>query len=78
MAEIKRVYRQHMPAVKFVGKRYLESDKQNGTFAHLWSEWFRRNLFAPLKLNDGGSEPFEDCNAYIGLCRTKVGEPFEY
>ena len=78
MAEIKRVYRQSMPAVKLVGRRYTENDKANGTFADKWNEWFQNDLFAPLKLPDTGAEPFEDCDAYIGLCRCKEGEPFQY
>lgn len=78
MAEIKRVYRQSMPAMKLVGKCYKDEDRVNGVFAGKWGEWFQNNLFAPLKLPDRGSEPFEDCGAYIGLCRRKEGEPFQY
>lgn len=78
MAEIKRFYRQSMPAMKLVGRRYSDEDRSNGTFGSKWGEWFQNDLFAPLKLEDGGSEPFEDCDAYIGLCRCKEGEPFQY
>lgn len=78
MAEIKRVYRQAMPAMKLVGKCYKEEDRVNGTFGSKWGEWFQNNLFAPLKLPDTRVEPFEDCDAYIGLCRCKEGEPFQY
>ena len=78
MAEIKRVYRQTMPAVKLVGRCYREEDRVNGTFAHRWAEWFQNNLFAPLQLAGPGPEPFEDCDACIGLCRCKEGEPFQY
>lgn len=77
MTEIKRVYRQSLPAMKLVGRRYGEGDRQNGTFSHKWSEWFQNGLFEPLRL-PGGEEPFEDCDAFIGLCRCKEGEPFEY
>lgn len=77
MAEIKRVYRQKMPAVKLVGKCYREEEKENGTFAGKWGEWFEKDWFSPLKL-EGGDEAFEDCDAFIGLCRCKEGEPFEY
>lgn len=78
MAEIKRVYRQTMPAVKLVGRCYREEDKENGVFANKWGEWFQNDLFAPLQLSDAGEEPFEDCDAYIGLCRCKEGEPFQF
>lgn len=77
MPEIKRVYSQSMPAMKLVGRRYTEADRQNGTFGCKWSEWFENDLFSPLKMPDT-AEPFEDCDAYIGLCRMKEGEPFEY
>lgn len=78
MAEIKRVYRQSMPAMKLVGRCYREEDRVNGTFADQWGQWFQNNLFAPLKLSQTGDEPFEDCDAFIGLCRLKEGEPFQY
>ncbi len=78
MPEIKRVYRQSLPAIKLVGKRYREADKRNGLFAHKWAEWFQNDLFSPLIMPHAGEEPFEDCNAFIGLSRCKEGEPFEY
>ncbi len=66
MAEITRVYRQSLPAMKFVGRCYREEDKENGVFSNIWSEWFDKGLFKPLEL-PGSEEPFEDCNAYCGL-----------
>lgn len=78
MSEIKRVYTQSLPAMKFVGRRYGENDRENGTFANKWEEWFANDLFSPLAQLGGEEEPFEDCNAYYGLCRCKEGEPFEY
>ena len=77
MPEIKRVYRQSLPALKLVGKCYTEEDRVNGTFGCKWEEWFRNDWFSPLRTSDG-AEPFEDCNAYIGLCLHKEGEPFRY
>lgn len=78
MCEIKRIYRQSLPAMRFVGRCYGEDEKENGTFSGKWDEWFRENLFAPLQLADNSSEPFEDCDAFYGLCRCKEGEPFQY
>ncbi len=78
MTEIKRNYRQSLPAMKLVGRCYGEKDRVNGTFSDKWGEWFANRLFEPLKLNDGAAEPFEDCDAYIGLCLCKEGEPFRY
>lgn len=77
MPEIKRVYRQSMPKMKLVGKCYREEDKANGTFGNKWGEWFENDWFSPLKMQDAG-EPFADCDAFIGLCRVKEGEPFQY
>lgn len=77
MPEIKRMYRQTLPAIKLVGKSYGDQDKTGGTFAGKWAEWFQNDWFAPLHI-PGTAEPFEDCNAYIGLCRCKEGEPFHY
>lgn len=78
MADIKRVYAQSMPAMKLVGRSYGENDKEGGTFAGKWNEWFKDGLFTPLLQRRQGEEPFEDCDAYIGLCRCKQGEPFRY
>lgn len=78
MPEIKRIYRQSLPEMKLVGRCYGENDKCNGTFSNKWEEWFKNDLFSPLKLEGGGAEPFADCDAYIGLCRIKEGEPFQY
>lgn len=78
MTEVIRVYRQSMPAMKLVGRCYGDEDRVNGTFADKWGEWFQNDLFSPLLLPGDTAEPFEDCNAYIGLCRMKEGEPFQY
>lgn len=78
MAEVIRVYTQHLPEVKFVGKCYSEKDRINGTFAGKWEDWFRNNWFAPLKLDDDLADPFEDCDAFYGLCRCKKNEEFQY
>lgn len=77
MPEIKRVYSQNMPEMKLVGKCYRESEKTNGTFGEQWRKWFQNDWFAPLTM-PGTAQPFEDCDAYIGLCRCKMGEPFQY
>lgn len=78
MSKIKKIYTQSLPAMKLVGKCYHEDEKQNGTFAAKWAEWFAKDWFSPLLLPEAAGEPFEDCNAYIGLCRCKEGEPFAY
>lgn len=77
MPEIKRIYRQSLPAIKLVGKSYGEEEKINGTFACKWAEWFQNDWFSPLRIPDT-AEPFADCDAYIGLSRCKEGEPYRY
>lgn len=80
MAEIIKAYRQSVPAMRFIGKKYGDEDRVDGGFGAKWGEWFQNNLFASLeKLTLVGGEPFyEDADAYIGLMRWKEGEPFEY
>ena len=41
MAEITKVYKEHFPALRFIGKRF-----SNGGEA--WGEWFAKNLAKPL------------------------------
>ncbi len=74
MAEIVRVYRQEIPAMRFIGKKY-------GDGGH-WGEWFANDWFRTVEDAMGG-EPaahavYEDGDAYLGLRRFKEGEPFEY
>lgn len=62
------------PASRFIGRRYTEEERQNGSFGQKWQEWFEKGLFAPLEAL--GSLPDHD-GAYIGLMRIQNGE-FEY
>ena len=76
MAQIIDVYKQTLPRVRFVGKCYTDSDRENGVFANKWREWWQSGWFDLL--DAGGDEPFADAGAPIGLCRSKDGEEFEY
>jgi hypothetical protein len=42
MFEIIKVYRQNVDSLKFIGKKYDNADRTNGTFEvkSKWSEWF--------------------------------------
>ncbi|MGN6714677.1 hypothetical protein [Anaerocolumna jejuensis] len=43
MAEIIKVYKEHLPAVRFIGKRYTNTDRcKDGGFGYKWEEWFER------------------------------------
>lgn len=43
IAEIIKVYKEHLPAVRFIGKRYTNTDgDKDGGFGYKWEEWFER------------------------------------
>lgn len=74
MVQILKTFLETYPAVKFVGKRYTDADRdENGSFAMQWGNWFQNNWFAALQ--SGRMEKIsDDC---IGLmCNAPEG--FEY
>jgi hypothetical protein len=80
MAEIIKVYRQPIPALRFIGKRYGDDDRVSGMFASKWNEWWQNGWFDELGKQIGRhlSEIYEDGDAYLGMMRWKEDEPFEY
>ena len=80
MPEIIKTYKQSVPAMRFIGKQYGDSDRVNGSFGTKWCEWIENNLFDVLKKQVGGNpvDTCEDGDAAIGLMREKHGEPFQY
>ncbi|HBP38629.1 MAG TPA: hypothetical protein DD640_07805 [Clostridiales bacterium] len=80
MAEIIKAYKQNLPRVRFIGKKYGDSDRVNGGFGKQWEEWFANGWFIVLEgLAVGKSKDlYPDGDAYLGLMRWKAGEPFEY
>ena len=48
MSEIVNVYREDMPAVRLCGLSYRDEDRKNGTFAHIWKEWFEKDVFIQI------------------------------
>jgi len=79
MPEITKVYRQTMAPSKFIGKRYTDKDRVDGTFGAKWGEWFQNGWFDLLKKQATGDMKAicEDGNASIGLMRETTGG-FEY
>jgi len=73
MAEIIRVYKEHLPRLRFIGKRYTEDDRLNGGFAHKWEEWFKNGWFEELEKQ---GEPGNIENGYLGFMRCYPN--FEY
>ncbi|MCL2352178.1 MAG: hypothetical protein FWC55_06560 [Firmicutes bacterium] len=81
MAEIVRAYRQDVPALRFVGKKYGDEDREGGGFGAKWGLFFENGWLGVLERSAGGrnvKEIYEDGDAYIGLMRWKDGEPFQY
>ena len=82
MAEIIKVYKQSVGATRFVGKKYGDGDRVNGTFGAKWGEWFQNGWFdIIIKLFDGNlADIYEDGGSYIGLMRGEgtPDDPFEY
>ena len=73
MAEIIKVYKEKLPAVRFIGKCYTDADRINGGFGHLWGEWFQNGWFAPLE-KLGAVKQIE--NGHLGFMRCYPN--FEY
>lgn len=80
--KITKVYSQEVPALRFIGKCYGDSDRVNGSFGAKWQEAFADGLFDAIEQAAGGKNAqeslFQDAGAYIGLMRAKEGEPFQY
>ena len=68
MREIIKEYRQSVPALRFIGKKYGESDSVNG-FGALWSKWFESGRFGIIegRIDGKAEDTYEDGGAYIGL-----------
>ena len=77
---ITRIYRQYFPARRFIGKKYGDTDRVNGSFGTKWGEFFGNGWFEVLESAAVSSveEGYEDGGAYIELMRCRDGEPFEY
>ena len=49
MIEIQNVHLEHMPPLRFIGKRYTNADRDaGGGFGARWGEWFENDWFTPL------------------------------
>ena len=76
---IEKVYKENMPQVKLVGKRFTNNDRdENGTFAGYWQQSFKDKWFDILKQTNGALGVTDD---YIGAMRMVGGDVaagFEY
>jgi len=74
--EIVNVYQENMPAVKLIGKRYTNQDRdESGTFAAYWQECFQQGWPAILGRCDAVPGVSEDL---VGAMRMTGGDEFEY
>lgn len=72
--EIIKVYKEHLPSLRLIGKRYTDSDRINGNFGAKWGEWFGNNWFGDIEKLD----PLpENSDAYLGVMRC-LNNKFEY
>ena len=71
MWEIVKTYREKLPAVRLIGRKYGEKDANpNGGFAEVWTKWFQEGLFEPLDaLPHASAEP----DAYLGFMQLTPG-----
>ncbi|NLK27212.1 MAG: GyrI-like domain-containing protein [Clostridiales bacterium] len=76
-AEIIKVYKEHLPSLRFIGKRYTNADRVGG-FGHKWGEWFEKGWFDQLE-KIGECKEIE--NGYLGFMRCNSSDfdnTFEY
>ena len=80
MAEIIKVYKQSINAMRFVGKKYDDNDRVNGNFGAKWDEWHTNGWFGEIEkqINVSLKDINEDGDSYIGLIRGGHDNPFEY
>ncbi|MCL2013817.1 MAG: GyrI-like domain-containing protein [Oscillospiraceae bacterium] len=45
MADIVKTYKEHHPALRFIGKKYTDEDRVDGLFGAKWGEWFENKWF---------------------------------
>ncbi len=80
--EIIKSYRQSVPAVKLIGRKYGDADRVDGMFGYHWMQWMDNGWFQTIEVAAGGKESlqslYEDGTAALGFMRYKDGAPFEY
>ena len=75
MVELKKVFKEEVPAMRFIGKKYAN-------FGPMWGEWFANGWFDCIEQSMGGTDSilkiWENGGGYVGLERRANGQPFEY
>ena len=74
MAEIIKVFKENIPTLRLIGKKY-------DSFGH-WGEWWQNGWFDLPETAMGGTDKilsvWENGGGYIGVERRAEGQPFEY
>ncbi len=74
MSVIIKVFKEEIPTLRFIGKKYED-------FGH-WGEWWENGWFDLLEQTMGGPEQilniWENGGGYIGVERRAEGQPFAY
>lgn len=47
--QVTNVYKEHFPALRFIGKRYTNDDRYEGGFGKQWKEWHSGDEFAAMR-----------------------------
>lgn len=80
--DIIKSYKQSLPAVQLIGKKYGDADRVDGMFGYYWKQWMDNGWFQTIEDAAGGRESlqslYEDGTAALGFMRYKEGAPFEY
>ena len=75
MAEIIKTFKEEIPALRFIGKKYP-------SFGPMWGEWFANGWFEKIEEAMGGVQNitaiWKNGGGYVGLERRAEGQPFEY
>ena len=81
MTEIINTYKQEVPAMRFIGKKYTDKDRgvECNTFGPAWHQWFEKGWFDLLRSHIPGDfkNTYEEAEAPIGLMSDLNGE-FQY
>lgn len=78
--DILNAYHEVAPAARFIGCKYTEADRVNGSFSACWEEWFAQGWFARLEALQpyGWHSAYPEGGSYIALMRGSDTQPFEY
>jgi hypothetical protein len=76
MFEIIKIYKESLPSLKLIGKKYTDQDRdQYGSFGSKWcNEWFANGLFKKI---ESLKNIDVEAGSYLGVMRNNQGK-FEY